>query len=848
MKLWKRLCAVMLSAALLAGFSVTGASACTSLYVGSELSENGSTYFGRGEDIGEEWTKVFQIVEAADHEEGEEYVNIYGSFVMPYPAHTYRYTYVRDSLEYGENVVDEETGKVVIPAYAQAGINELGVSVTATVSTIYDNDFLDAIDGGPTDEGICEQDIAGVILQSATSARNGVEILAAVLDEYGAGYDYGYYNSILIGDTEEVWNFQVVSAHNYVAVRLPADKVSINPNMVTIGEIDVSDTDNVVASEGLISLPLKNGFLVSSQLEELDAEEITKINIRETYGTNDGSGQYTRYWQGVNYLNEALAATLDIETRDEDGKLGSAELGGPVSYLFDPDRQLSTYEILRFFATRGEGTDYDSNESRRVWPIGNEHQAEVHVFEIRSDSKLPAELATVEWLAMNRAEYSVFLPFYSALLTDTAEVYQCDWTFDEGSWDAYGGDLELFEDEDYGLNDPSELPENSMFWVFAALNDLCDNDRERYGVNVKAFWEDYQNALIEQQETVDAAMYRLYSAKPGKLEEAATELGKAVAEETFDYAQQILTELWEFIQADEAGELDEGAVFTPSVLGELPTYAASARAIAAELNPSSSSGGGSSSGSSTYAVSNGTSKSENGTISLNKTSAKSGAAITVTAVPDEGYEAASVTVTTVSGKTVDVTDNGDGTYSFTMPSGKVTVTATFREIAPAAEIDLPFVDVPENSWAYDAISYAYANSLFAGTSATTFGFSDHMTRQQFWTVLARMSGYAPTDMDDARAWAMANIGSDGSNPTGEITREQFVTLLWRYAGSPASSKDLSGYADFNSVADYAKDAMRWAVENGIVSGTSAVTLSPAASTTRAQAAVILVGFSRNAEA
>jgi len=567
-KLWKRLGAILLSAVLVAGVSLTGASACTSLYVGSELTENGSTYFGRGEDIGEHWAKIFQVIEAADHAEGEMYEDAYG-FAMPYPAHTYRYTYVRDSLEYGENITDDD-GNVLIPAYAQAGINELGISVTATVSTIYDNDFLDQYDA-PTDEGICEVSIAGVILQEATSARHGVEILAAVLDEYGAGNDYGYYNSILIGDTEEVWNFQIVSAHNYVAVRLPADKVSINPNVVVMGEVDTASED-VVASAGLITLPLENGFLVSSQYDEASYQEgdvITKVNIRETYGTDDWWSQYTRYYQGVNYLN---GTEPDIETLDEDGKLASAELGGPIAYLFDTDRKLSTFDALRFFATRGEGTKYDSNEDPSIWSVGNEHQAEVHLFEVRHDPDLPAELATVEWLAMNRSEYSVFLPYYSALLTGTADVYHCDWTNGDGEdWAYYAPeeDYELFGDL---VADPSELPENSMFWVFAALNDLCDNDREHYGVNVKAFWDSYQKALIEQQAAVDEAMEAIYKESPEKASQVATAMGKALAEETYDYAQQILTELWDFAQAYEAGKLDADAVFTPSVMGARPTY------------------------------------------------------------------------------------------------------------------------------------------------------------------------------------------------------------------------------------------------------------------------------------
>lgn len=571
MKIWKRLGAAALAAAVAVGFSVSSASACTSLFVGSELTENGSTYFGRGEDIGEHWAKVFQVVEAADHAEGEMYEDSAG-FSMPWPAHTYRYTYVRDSLEYGENIVDDE-GNVVIPAYAQAGINELGVSVTATVSTIY-NPALDEFDA-PTENGICELSIAGVILQEAKSARHGVELLAAIVDEYGAGDDYGYYNSILIGDTEEVWNFLIVSAHNYVAVRQPADKVSINPNIVTMGEIDTADKENVIASKELISMPLENGLLVSSQYDAdkyKEGDTITKVNIRETYGTDDGNGQYTRFWQGVHYLNPAMAAELDISGYDGEEMLHSEELGGPISYLFDTDRKLSTLDTMRFFAARGEGTDYDSNEDTGIWSVGNEHQAEIHLFEVRHNPELPAELATIEWLAMNRSEYSVFLPYYSALLDETDDVYHCDWTNDDGeNWAYYAPDedMELFGDL---VDNPDGLPENSMFWIFAAINDLCDNDRAHYGVNVKAFWEAYQTALIEQQAGVDKAMLNLYSADPDLAGACATALGKAIAQETYGYAKQIVDELWAFTQNYEAGKIDKDAVFEPSVMGKLPTY------------------------------------------------------------------------------------------------------------------------------------------------------------------------------------------------------------------------------------------------------------------------------------
>ena len=130
---------------------------------------------------------------------------------------------------------------------------------------------------------------------------------------------------------------------------------------------------------GLISMPLDSGMLASSQHDKdtyKKGDAITKINIRETYGTDDGYRKYTRFWQGVHYLNPDMAAGLDISS---EGMLHSVELDGPISYLFDTDRELSTLDTMRFFAARGEDTQYDSNKDSGIWSVGNEHQAEEHL-------------------------------------------------------------------------------------------------------------------------------------------------------------------------------------------------------------------------------------------------------------------------------------------------------------------------------------------------------------------------------------------------------------------------------------------------------------------------------------
>ena len=161
------------------------------------------------------------------------------------------------------------------------------------------------------------------------------------------------------------------------------------------------------------------------------------------------------------------------------------------------------------------------------------------------------------------------------------------------------------------------------------------------------------------------------------------------------------------------------------------------------------------------------------------------------------------------------------------------------------EAEMPFTDVAEGDWFYDAVSYVYANGLMDGVSTTEFNPNGTMTRAMVWAILSRVDGETVTGEDwieTAREWAVAEGVSDGENANGLVTREQFATMLWRYAGEPESDYALSTYTDAASVSSYALDAMRWAVENGIITGVSATTIVPQGTATRAQAAAMLMRF------
>ena len=223
--------------------------------------------------------------------------------------------------------------------------------------------------------------------------------------------------------------------------------------------------------------------------------------------------------------------------------------------------------------------------------------------------------------------------------------------------------------------------------------------------------------------------------------------------------------------------------------------------------------------------------SDGGEAKLSLTNASEGATVTVTVTPDEGYV---LDYITVDGERISGT-------SFTMPDHDVTVRVYFTDGAAT----LPFTDVASGAWYYDAVAYVYENGLMDGVSDTLFNPDGEMTRAMVWAILARLDGESVTGDDwaeSAREWAVSEGVTDGENPDVAVTREMLVTMLWRYAGSPASSYSLDGWSDAADVSDWAADAMAWAIENGIITGAGEDVLDAQGGASRAQCAAILMRY------
>lgn len=237
-------------------------------------------------------------------------------------------------------------------------------------------------------------------------------------------------------------------------------------------------------------------------------------------------------------------------------------------------------------------------------------------------------------------------------------------------------------------------------------------------------------------------------------------------------------------------------------------------------------------------------KSKHGDVTVSPRTAEKGETVTITVKPDKGYRLYDLTVTAKNGKELGITQEKSNKFTFKMPDGAVTVEAAFVKTDDAPR----FIDVPDGYWAEGEIEWAAGNGYMNGNTDVTFNPEGLVTRQQLWMILARLSGYQPADFAEARIWAMNSGISDGTFPGRAVSRQQLVTILYRYARlmgydvSVGEDTNILSYHDAAMVSEYAIPAMQWATGAGIVQGTGEGNLMPLASTTRAQFAVILSRF------
>lgn len=444
-KLWILMAA--LTATLL--LCVISASACTMVYVGSDLTDDGSSFMARSEDYSNGYNKIAYVNQDGKYAAGSVYEGCYG----------FTHTFTHDSYAYTATSDDNTSG--VCPDCGQThphtpmeevGSNEKGVSVSAMV-TLSPNGAV--VNADPMEDlGICESDMATILLSEASSAKEGVELLLNIFDTVGAGEPSG----VLIGDQNEIWYVENFTGHTYTAVKLSSDMIAMNPNMGAIGLVDLDDTDNVLSSANLIEVAKQAGTYEGSETENT-------IDVYKSYCAYANGSPNTRLVNGLNYF--LASDTLSASTiAPEDFTISNVKNDKVVSLYTNIQNKLGKLSI------------HDVVDFYKVDDIANTGNLEWHIFQIQSADA--PKTGTIEWLAMEHGQYSVAIPYFPSLTTDMYDGYKFGGeeatTTDTAPADPYG----TYAFSSYWGSGYVVLPEgweNGYYWTVDALSNYALSDQ-----------------------------------------------------------------------------------------------------------------------------------------------------------------------------------------------------------------------------------------------------------------------------------------------------------------------------------------------------------------------------------
>lgn len=463
--------------------------ACTGMYVGKEVSKDGTTVIARSEDQGGgSYNKMFKV-EPAKTEKGRYFVDTgegMDNFKVPLPEKTFKYTYVPDSSDAGDGL------------YPASCTNEYGVAVVGTVSADPSEKYLEA---DPfVEKGLREAILPGLIACQVKSAKDAVNLLAKLVDKYGSSEG----NILFFADKKEAWMFEVYSGHTYAATKMPTDKVAVFGNQFMIGTVDKDDTKNYVFSKNLFETIDKVGAV----------KEDGKYNLAKSV-TDSKRDEYSnmRTWIGKKVL-----APSDTKEYDNDYFY-------PLFYK--PDEKVSMQQVFDMYRNRYQDTPYEmdtdekTNEYKAVIekmekddpetpgnmrPIGVTRSSDIHAIQVFD--KLPKETNCLQWLCMGNAEGSVFVPAFSGI-ADTNKAYQVD-----GS--AYNP--------------------KSAYWQFKRNSTLAMTDRDFLEKGVQDFWRYQEKQMHKKMLKQVDKIKKEYDGSADKGSEMVTKLADDVAKEQLSNA------------------------------------------------------------------------------------------------------------------------------------------------------------------------------------------------------------------------------------------------------------------------------------------------------------------------
>ena len=468
---------------LLTLFPFQAVSACTGFIIGKDLTTDGSTLYGRTEDLEPNHNKNFVVRERKYNKAGDKFVDETNGFSFDLPAVSYKYTAVPD--------VTPEQG-----VFDEAGFNEEGVSISATVSASA-NDDIQKVDPYVKD-GIAESALTSVVLPHVKTAKEGVELLAKIVREKGAAEG----NIVTIADKTGVWYMEILSGHQYAAIKFPDDKYAVFPNTFFLGSVDKNDTENTI-----LSADLEKTARDAGTYKEINGS----FHVAQSYNPPLAEADRSRVWSGI----KALDPNADVQYDDEYFEL-----------MHSTSDKLSLRDAMNLQRNRLEGTDFKPQDQMELdgkgipdktkadpvykYPISNPNVIEAHIFQLKEN--LPASTGGgILWLAMGSPRNAPYLPYYGNI-SNTSQPYQEMST-------AYN--------------------ENSWYWTVSRINDLVAKYPELFeDGSIRSEIERMESQWMEEQPAHDSEQISL-SEQPEQASLKATKDSMERADSVFKRLKEI---------------------------------------------------------------------------------------------------------------------------------------------------------------------------------------------------------------------------------------------------------------------------------------------------------------------
>ena len=491
--------------------------ACCGFIIGRQLTKDGTTLFGRTEDYpyypnGGKHNKNFVVVDAKNYKEGDQLEDESNGFTYPHAASEMKYTATYDSAR-----GDGSNG-----AFGEHGFNEAGVSMTSTVTAIPNKKVLKT--DPLTEKGIPEAAMLDVVLPRVKSAREGIELLAKVIEEKGSAEG----NTVVIADQKETWYMEILSGHQYVAVKVPEDKYAVFANTYYLGHVNLNDTENVIASKDVEKVAKESG--------SYKTDKDGNFHIAKSYGPEKyAEGDRSRTYAGITLLDPKSKVTYE----DDEYELFRSPTDPNKKFTLEDAfaLQRNRFEHLngRFVPDDQIGVkkqgDNGSNDAVRKdqykYALGNENVIDAHVYQINPN--LPKSFGGTLWLGMGPSRNTPYVPFYGNV-KDTYKAFKPQTaTYDPNSW----------------------------YWTVWHIDQMAINNQDLFGKSIQNHWKALEEQLIIEQKVSDSkyAALKADEAAAKAVEDKVTEDALARSERLFKQFKQYESELSATLK--EAGRTDD---------------------------------------------------------------------------------------------------------------------------------------------------------------------------------------------------------------------------------------------------------------------------------------------------